>query len=76
MEKVKNNLALIINLVTLITCLCSITYGWGVINTQVLESKKQIDKLEQSIVTINQNMSTLLLKIGMLEGKIDAVINK
>lgn len=58
---------------TLLSCLCSLAYGWGVIRTEVYNDKRRVDKIELYVVESSRNTADILIKIGILQEKIETM---
>lgn len=76
MEPIKRNLPIILNMITLLTCFCGIAFGWGKMNTRVDNIENRQVKLESAIMGSEVCQREIFFKLGVLEGKIDALALK
>lgn len=73
MESIKKNIPIILNMITLLACFCSLAFGWGKINTRVDSIENRQLKLETAIIGTEMCQREIFFKLGVLEGKIDAL---
>lgn len=73
MEQFKKNMPIILNLLTLLTCFCGIAFGWGKINTKVDNIENRQFKIESAVICNEACQREIFFKLGVLEGKIDAL---
>lgn len=73
MESIKKNIPIILNMITLLTCFCGIAFGWGKMNTRVDSIENKQLKIESAIIGTEMCQREIFFKLGVLEGKIDAL---
>jgi len=71
MEVVKKNIGVILNILTLITCICTFAFMWGKMDTRINNIENQQLKVESAIICTDASIRDIFFKLGVLEGKID-----
>lgn len=71
MEVIKKNMGVILNILTLITCICTIAFAWGKMDTKINNTENRQAKIESAVICTDASIRDIFFKLGVLEGKID-----
>jgi len=71
MEVIKRNIGTVLNILTLITCICTIAFAWGKMDTKINNTENRQVKIESAVICTDASIRDIFFKLGVLEGKID-----
>jgi len=70
-EKIKNNIGLTINIISSFIVICGIVYCAGMINGRINEHDRTLMRHDASIITLQNDIKTILHGVARIEGKLD-----
>jgi len=70
-EKIKNNLGLIINILSSCIVAGGVIYGAGMLNGKIGEHDRILIRHEACIITLQNDVKSILHGVARIEGKLD-----
>ncbi len=76
MDKIKKNITVIVNVITLLIVICTAIYGYGRLNARVDNIEIKQNRMELHDIEINKNYYSIIYKLGKIESKINILVKR